>query len=498
MALNKTIERTKLQYILITFTILFISILVRLYHDKHQMEAVFNKQIEDMEHYTALLFASEIRNLESKYHTLTSHYSNTEEFQSLMRNRDRVALYKILKLDYFSLKSLNPHLYVMHILDKNNITILRMHKPLSYNDDLTNIRPIVRIVNEEKIKKSGFEVGKNGITYRITLPYITNKNEHLGVIEYGINPSYFVEKLQETMIVEAMVLIKTNALKPLINKVKRKKIDDYSIVSTSSLFEKIESMIDLKSAYQIIKVDNKSYLINKNLDLNSFLGEGVAKIVLASDITHFIERYEHNLYVGNSVSFFILFLIGGVIIYIFNIYTKKINILSQRASHFEEKAVTDNLTGLYNREYLTRHYEKITAYTNDEVCICVLFDIDYFKKVNDTYGHVVGDQVLSALSKLANEYFRKTDILIRYGGEEFILFVKNISYSTACTKIDNFRKYIESSNRFPQNIKITISVGVVIVNVNEELELLVDRADKLLYQAKEAGRNRVVFQEELK
>jgi diguanylate cyclase (GGDEF)-like protein len=147
---------------------------------------------------------------------------------------------------------------------------------------------------------------------------------------------------------------------------------------------------------------------------------------------------------------------------------------------------------------LTRYYQQIIDLNDDEICICVLFDIDYFKKVNDTYGHVVGDQVLSILSKLVNEYFRKTDILIRYGGEEFILFVKNISYSTACTKVDNFRKYIESSNRFPQNIKITISAGVVVVDVDEELELLVDRVDKLLYQAKEGGRNRVVFQEFLK
>ena len=498
MILNKNIEKTKYKYIAITFIILLISILFRLYFDKSHIDIMLKKQIEDLEAYTTLIFTSEIRNLEGQYLTITSNYENNLEFQSMMRDRNRTGLYSRLKADYYSLKLLNPHLYVMHLFDQNNTTILRMHKPQSYNDNLTNIRPIVRIVNKEKIKKSGFEVGKNGMTYRITLPYISSTNEHLGVIEYGINPSYFVEQLQKNMSVEAMILIKTDALKSLVNKVNRKKIGEYSIVDISSLFTKLKPMLDIDSDYQIIKLNNKNYLINNSLELNSFVGESLAKIVIAHDITPFIESYEHNLFMVNSINLFILLLVAGVIIYIFNIYTKTIHTLSKKASHFEEKAITDNLTNLYNREYLTRYYQQITDLKNDEICICVLFDIDYFKKVNDTYGHVVGDQVLSILSKLVNEYFRKTDILIRYGGEEFILFVKNISYSTACTKVDNFRKYIESSNRFPQNIKITISAGVVVVDVDEELELLVDRVDKLLYQAKEGGRNRVVFQEFLK
>jgi len=502
MILSSSIKRTKLKYITITFTILFVSILLRLYYDKYQTEAIFKREIDAMQKYTALLFNSEIRNLQGQYLSINKYYQNELDFNLLIKQRDRLKLYEKLKSDYYSLKELNPHFYVMHIFDKNNTTILRMHKPQSYDDNLTNIRPIVREVNREKVKKSGFEVGKNGMTYRITIPYTNREKEHIGVIEYGINPSYFIEKLRQNITIEAMILVKTDALSPLTNKIekkkiKKKKIGVYSIIQTSSLFEKISSQIDLNKPYQILNFNNKSYLIENNLELNSFRGEDVAKIIVAHDITSFIENHQENIFFIHSLNLFILILIASVIIYIFNIYTATIQTLSLKAEHYETKAITDNLTGLYNREYLNRFYPKITNNIKNHIYVCVLFDIDHFKHVNDTYGHVVGDQVLNQLSKLAQDYFRKTDILIRYGGEEFILFIKDITYPVASTKIENFRKYIEATNKFPHNIKITISVGVGVVQNKEELNLLVDRVDKLLYQAKESGRNRVIFEKYL-
>lgn len=490
------IKQTKTKYITIIIFIILLGISGSIYYENDHNDIILKDQIESLEETIEIVFLDNIKELEILYTTLTSSYQNSLQFQELMRHRDRVGLQKMLHKDYKSLREINPNLYIMHLIDTQNITILRMHKPNSYDDNLTNIRPIVRLVNHDKIKKSGFEVGKNGITYRVTIPYFDDQNRHLGIIEYGIKPSYFVEKLQNNLDMQALVLIKTKALQVLIEKVKREKIGDYSILKTTPLFERILPKINLKQQHQLITFNEKSYLIKNNLSLNSCKGECVARIVVAKDITSFVNRHRSNLLYANIISLLILLLLGGISITIFNFYTKEITALNKKAMHFEEKATTDNLTALHNREYLVRFYEDILSYADDQICIAIMFDIDHFKQVNDTYGHIVGDRVLTTLAELTKTYFRKTDILIRYGGEEFILFVKNISYSKACQKVEGFRQYIENSDKFDQNITITISVGVVVVDANEQLEQLIDRADKLLYQAKESGRNRVICQED--
>lgn len=492
---TQIIKQTKRKYIIIIIFIILLGISARIFYDNYQNNIMLKDQIESLEHTIEIIFVDDIKELEILYNTLTSVYRNSPQFQELMRHRDREGLHKMLGRDYRSLKDFNPNLYIMHLIDTQNITILRMYKPNSYEDNLTSTRPIIKLVNHEKVQKSGFEVGRNGIAYRVTTPYFDDQNKYLGIIEYGVKPSYFVEKLQETLDVEALILIKTEALHLLTEKVKREKIGGYSIIKTTPLFEKILPKIKLKERYQVIDFDGRSYLINSNLSLSSYQGEGVAMIVAAKDITSFVNKYRSNLLYANIISLLILLLLGGVSITIFNFYTKEITTLNKKAMHFEEKATTDNLTGLHNREYLVRFYEDIMDYTDDQICISIMFDIDHFKQVNDLHGHVVGDKVLTTLAELTKNYFRKTDVLIRYGGEEFILFVKNISYSEACQKVEGFRQYIAHSDKFYKNIEITISVGVVVIDGNEQLEQLIARADKLLYQAKESGRNRVICQE---
>ena len=158
----------------------------------------------------------------------------------------------------------------------------------------------------------------------------------------------------------------------------------------------------------------------------------------------------------------------------------------------------DGLTGLYNRRYFDIHIKQMvenSIETKQQMCI-MMFDIDYFKEVNDTYGHPAGDAVLKTLSSVMKSSFRVTDLISRYGGEEFVVLLNNIDLAMGLTIAEEVRKKIEGTNFIIQNqetpLKKTTSIGVAEYIYEESIEDLISRVDKALYEAKETGRNKVV------
>ncbi len=177
----------------------------------------------------------------------------------------------------------------------------------------------------------------------------------------------------------------------------------------------------------------------------------------------------------------------------------QIKIREQEAvlERLSKDASTDFLTQVFNRAAFDRRLvEEFARYKRyGQVFSLVLFDIDHFKNVNDTYGHLAGDRVLKAVALLINEEKRVADFLARFGGEEFVLILPGIEKETAGTVAEKFRRKIESTTfKFEnQNINITVSAGVAEVESRDELPSdVVKRADEALYQAKSAGRNRIV------
>jgi diguanylate cyclase (GGDEF)-like protein len=172
---------------------------------------------------------------------------------------------------------------------------------------------------------------------------------------------------------------------------------------------------------------------------------------------------------------------------------QRIGLLQQR------NAVTDALTGLLNRHaiypILNQELERSARYARPFSII--LFDIDEFKAVNDTFGHLEGDKVLKELSKLVSGLLRKTDYACRWGGEEFLLILPETDTAEAQILAERIRMKIEDTF-FTQVYNVTASFGVVAYRTGLGLEALIECADKALYQAKNNGRNQViVFQEEL-
>jgi diguanylate cyclase (GGDEF)-like protein len=176
-----------------------------------------------------------------------------------------------------------------------------------------------------------------------------------------------------------------------------------------------------------------------------------------------------------------------------NAYKKKNRELRRAMVRIEELAVTDELTGLYNRRYLLRTLEKQRALANREGLPFVLafVDIDHFKQINDHHGHRIGDQVLAELSLQLKMSIREVDLAARYGGEEFVLLLSGLALDDAGKVLDRIRVRVTEKGFSEANIPLTVSIGVAQYHAGEDGEELLNRADRLLYEAKRAGRNRV-------
>lgn len=167
----------------------------------------------------------------------------------------------------------------------------------------------------------------------------------------------------------------------------------------------------------------------------------------------------------------------------------------------EEIAHIDELTKIPNRrsimEYLENEITRVKRYSSN-LSVFIL-DIDHFKKVNDTYGHLVGDFVLKECAKILSENIRKIDRVGRYGGEEFLGVLPETSLNEALQVAERIRMQVQSKEIITEynfSINITVSIGVVqfIKNTDTSISLL-SRADSALYKAKEGGRNRVCINE---
>jgi diguanylate cyclase (GGDEF)-like protein len=161
----------------------------------------------------------------------------------------------------------------------------------------------------------------------------------------------------------------------------------------------------------------------------------------------------------------------------------------------EDKVNRDYLTGLYNRHKFYDDYDreiKVTKRYNLDLSI-VIFDIDDFKYVNDTYGHNVGDEVLKSIASLTKAGVRESDSIYRWGGEEFIILLPNSSAENAYELTERIRKAIEQFVFHPEIKSITCSFGISEYRENVAIETIIEEADSALYSAKKEGKNKTTI-----
>lgn len=170
--------------------------------------------------------------------------------------------------------------------------------------------------------------------------------------------------------------------------------------------------------------------------------------------------------------------------------------LEQATARLQEMASKDELTGLYNRRHMTalfEHHMKLSARTRQPLSVTII-DLDHFKGVNDSHGHGVGDEVLRGFARHALTLLRETDVLARWGGEEFLLLMPNTSPDQGTLPLDRLRQALDTLVIAPSvpALRASFSSGQTTYRPGESMAEVIERADQGLYRAKEAGRHRTV------
>ena len=171
--------------------------------------------------------------------------------------------------------------------------------------------------------------------------------------------------------------------------------------------------------------------------------------------------------------------------------------ITRETQRLKTQTRTDSMTGLLNKKTFL---EEVSSYLReaDQTNFCmVFFDLDYFKQVNDCLGHLVGDMAIKEAAQKLQVNFANVDLVSRFGGDEFCIFVKNIPLDTLMDRLEYMREKLSAEyKKAEQSVQITASIGAVYYHVVEkDVQVILDEADKAVYEAKESGRNKVVLRE---
>jgi diguanylate cyclase (GGDEF)-like protein len=187
---------------------------------------------------------------------------------------------------------------------------------------------------------------------------------------------------------------------------------------------------------------------------------------------------------------------------ILNLVQNQVTIVIDNSRLYEatrQLAITDGLTRVYNHRFFQELFEK--EYTRSDryntVFSLIMLDIDHFKKINDTYGHLCGDEILKSLASLVKSCLRSMDIVARYGGEEFAILLPETGGNEAIQTAERIRRAVEETAFMgtEQGLNVTVSLGVATYpsrGIAERADIIA-KADAALYEAKEGGRNRAIF-----
>jgi diguanylate cyclase (GGDEF)-like protein len=237
------------------------------------------------------------------------------------------------------------------------------------------------------------------------------------------------------------------------------------------------------------------YTLNEeNIFVNSrFLPELGWHLLVEQDIQGELQPLNKMLFVNGAIGFGITLTVILIVLFSVRRYQKRI----------EKSAATDSLTKLLNRQAFDFVFQQAildSERSRQPLCVA-LMDIDHFKKINDKHGHLIGDHVLRELAAIAKRSLRESDVICRWGGEEFLLLLKNCSLEKATSIAENLRISIEgndfsrTTDLAKSKLSLTVSMGVAECKLLESEDSVFERADVALYQAKESGRNCVYFSE---
>lgn len=394
---------------------------------------------------------------------------------------------------------------------------------------------IIEIQNGEFIVDSANQstIGKGGLDYNYISEIFKGQPYYISNIYYSItrgNPIFVIS----VPIINNDEIIGVSLVSPKMNYLTKLYVDSISINDTGYMF-----LVD--SSYATIAHKNRDFILNDEANTHDIVKYITTKIdndefFFEADIHNANKYYygkklnidneliENDLYVVitqnkvevyQSVHAYALFSIILALTTSFLAYKllvmvstnhlqheKELQLLamnseleikvSERTLELEEMTKRDSMTLLYNHDYIIKYLDSAIVMCENACNLSVaVLDIDNFKNVNDTYGHLVGDNVIKAVAKIIQENLRERDIVGRYGGEEFLIILIDLNYNECIRIIERIRKTIAEHEFEEIDHHVTVSIGLANFQ-NENTNSIIRRADKMMYRAKYNGKNLVV------
>lgn len=444
------------------------------------------------------------------FHLITDHYESValsllmdDQIIDAFEKRDREKLLNLTLPIYKSMVAQNPYLDIMHFHTPDSHSFLRVHQPDKFGDDLSGFRHIINSVNAKKVKQIGMEVGRYGIDYRVALPVFNKKGEHIGSFEFGFNMKHLYDIFHKDYGIDNVMFLNKEVFSIIHDKNKNiefKPFSEHYVVIDPDKYSFADSLprLILEKQYTFIEHNGISYLAFPVTNLKTFTGEEIGKIVFIKNMDDYSRKIETIRVVSVALGLLLIGISYYFMTIVFNRYTKAI---AAYQSQLEIKNRTlsklsniDYLTKISNRrcmqKILNKELKRAKRYQN--TFSVILFDVDDFKKINDTYGHNAGDKVLKNISRIVSNKVRESDYFGRWGGEEFILVIPQTNLENAAILAEEIRKGFEAFD-FDEPSRVTCSFGVSEYSGETESSELVLKADEALYTAKENGKNKVLL-----
>jgi diguanylate cyclase (GGDEF)-like protein len=514
-------EKIKVFFLVLGFFILSIVILLVIFHKFYTLER--ETYLQTMTQSFEALYKNNAYLLKERANIVFDIFINKEDVLKIMAEASKIKdknskeFKKLHEKLYKNLYKVSDYMKKYKLQDLNfNLpdytNLIRFYRPEKYGDSLKGFRKSLEIVQELKSPVSCFEIGRAVHAFRNVFP-LYYKGIFVGTVDIAYHANSIISGIEMALPVYIEFLIDCNSIQKNLYKEEQKNyirssiFDGYFIDKEVEIFnesaEKIKREVqninkrDLenikinlkkgKSFSTNLKIKDKSYLITF-INIRNCEGENIAYFVIYKPDKFFEYLYKSFL-ITTTVSTFLLMLIF-LSLYFY---------LSKQVEHKKKLIIiseTDPLTDIANRRAFMEKIEETIKISQkfDYPLSVILFDIDNFKKVNDTYGHDVGDYVLKEITKIVSNQLRKTDFFARWGGEEFMILLENTKLEDAIQLAERLRKSIENY-QFEKVGHITISLSVAKLKSDEDIDSFFKRLDELLYKAKRKGKNRVEFEE---
>ncbi len=481
------------------------------------------EKIETFKRYTlkenALLLDTARHGLDGKSDVIYDIKINQPRVLALMQEaqdptkRDRVRneLYALLKPTYEFLKRNGIRQFHFHL--PGSISFLRFHKPQKFGDSLKGVRYSIDLVNKTKKVVRGFEEGRIFNGFRNVYPlFYHDKFVATVEISYSIRAiattltqkeEAFYGLLIEKSLVEKKVwkenrkhylpsyfsnryLWDNKALQTLYFHQNKKEFLEWLRGFEKLLAKSVAPLLEKKSSFLMpIRFQDKNFIVIFQV-LKNIANKPVGYIVTFEESDFFAQNAHHSM-MTMAIGFIIDFIVG-VLFFLFLKSERDIKAALSFRSNY------DPLTALLNRRGFETTYEALwhTHKRTKRPYSLLFLDIDHFKKINDSFGHDVGDAVLQKLAEILKKNLRESDVIARWGGEEFVVLLNDTDIEAAYKVAKKLRRAIEEYHD-EQLPHFTISIGVSGGTYTKALEHLIKEADSALYRAKKSGRNKVVI-----